>query len=71
MQAKEHELQRKREEEVKATGNPQFKMKRFASVESKLGQAVVGGGGQQNYAQPIVSSSPAMNQPGKKMTKAE
>ena len=45
-------------------------MKRFASVESKLGQAVVGGGAR-NPAEPIISSSPAMNQPGKKMTKAE
>ena len=45
-------------------------MKRFASVESKLGQAVVGGGAR-NPGEPIVSSSPAMNQPGKKMTKAE
>lgn len=37
-------MQNKRSEEVK-TDEPQWKMKRFASVESKLGQAVVGGGG--------------------------
>lgn len=75
MHQKQQEVQRKITEENKVDEQQPWKMKRFASVESKLGQAVVGGGGPRGAAsgnpEPITVNASNAAQPQRKMTKAE